>query len=224
MSNQNAKEIIKAKLSIESVVGSYVKLEKSGKNFRACCPFHSEKTPSFYVTPDRGIFYCYGCQKGGDIFSFVQEIEGVSFYEALKSLADKAGVVLEKGSHEADTKISIQREIMEIATRYYEVGLRTEKSAVDYLLQRGLLKETLVDWRIGYAKKGWSGLYDTLKKKGYSDADIQKTGLCVPGNRGMYDRFRERIMFPIMDPQGRVIAFTGRVLPGTEEAGRPVGK
>lgn len=224
MSNQNAKEIIRAQLSIESVVGSYVKLEKSGKNFRACCPFHSEKSPSFYVTPDRGIYYCYGCQKGGDIFSFVQEIEGVAFYDALKILAEKAGVTLEQGSREADSPVAILREIMEVATKYYEVGLRTEKMPVDYLISRGLTKETMVAWRVGYAKKGWSGLADTLKKKGYRTEDIIRSGLCITGNHGLYDRFRERIMFPIMDPQGRVIAFTGRVLPGTEEASRPVGK
>lgn len=224
MSHQNAKEIIRAKLSIESVVGSYVKLEKSGKNFRACCPFHSEKSPSFYVTPDRGIYYCYGCQKGGDIFSFVQEIEGVAFYEALKILAEKAGVTLEKGSADTESPIGILREIMETATKFYEVGLRTEKAPVEYLMSRGLTKDTMVSWRVGYAKKGWSGLADTLKKKGYRTEDIIRSGLCIAGNHGLYDRFRERIMFPIMDPQGRVIAFTGRVLPGTEEATRPVGK
>lgn len=224
MSNQNAKEIIKAQLSIESVVGSYVKLEKSGKNFRACCPFHNEKTPSFYVTPDRSIFYCYGCQKGGDIFSFVQEIEGIAFYDALKILAEKAGVTLEKGSPETESNMGALREIMELATKYYEVGLRTEKPAVDYLLGRGLTKDTMVDFRIGFAKKGWSGLAETLKKKGFTEQDILKSGLCVLGTHGLYDRFRERIMFPIMDPQGRVIAFTGRVLPGTDEASRPVGK
>lgn len=224
MSNQNAKEIIRAKLSIESVVGSYVKLEKSGKNFRACCPFHSEKSPSFYVTPDRGIYYCYGCQKGGDIFSFVQEIEGVAFYEALKVLAETAGVTLEKGSHEPESSVGILREIMETATKFYEVGLRTEKAPVEYLMNRGLTKDAMVSWRIGYAKKGWSGLADALKKKGYKTEDIVRSGLCITGNHGLYDRFRERIMFPIMDPQGRVIAFTGRVLPGTEESTRPVGK
>lgn len=224
MLNQNTKEIIRAKLSIESVVGSYVKLEKSGKNFRTYCPFHNEKSPSFYVTPDRGIYYCYGCQKGGDIFSFVQEIEGVAFYEALKMLAEKAGVTLEKGSHEPESPVGILREIMEVATKFYEVGLRTETTPVEYLMNRGLTKDTMVSWRIGYAKKGWSGLADTLKKKGYKTEDIVRSGLCITGNRGLYDRFRERIMFPIMDPQGRVIAFTGRVLPGTEESTRPVGK
>jgi DNA primase len=223
MMNSNAKETIRAKLPIESVVGSYIKLEKSGKNFRACCPFHGEKTPSFYVTPDRGIYYCYGCHKGGDIFSFVQEIEGVEFYDALKTLAEKAGVSLKNQSTEKPSRISVLRDVMESATRFYEVGLRTNKEPVDYLLNRGVTKETMIQWRIGYSAPGWSHLYDHLKNK-FSDQDILATGLCITGQRGLYDRFRERIMFPISDGQGRVIAFTGRILPGTEEATRPVGK
>lgn len=223
--NPNAKETIRAKLPIESVVGSYVKLEKNGKNFRACCPFHNEKSPSFYVTPDRGIYYCYGCHKGGDIFKFVEEIEGVPFIDALKTLAEKAGVSLDMNSNEKPSRISILREIMEAATRHYEVGLRTSKPVVDYLTGRGMTKDTMVAWRVGYAQQGWSGLYDFLKKKGYRDDDILATGLCLQGKQqGLYDRFRERIMFPITDAQGRVIAFTGRVMPGTEEASRPVGK
>lgn len=221
--SQNTTEIIKEKLPIESVVGSYLKLEKSGKNFRAPCPFHHEKTPSFYVTPDRGIFYCYGCHKGGDIYNFVEEIEGVSFMEAKKILAEKAGVSLERDTHEAPSRAAILREIMDTATKFYEVGLRKNKEAVDYLLGRGLTKETMVAFRIGYAEKGWSQLYDLLKKK-YQQEDIIATGLCLSGQKGVYDRFRERIMFPIADTQGRIIAFTGRVMPGTEEASRPVGK
>lgn len=221
--NRNTVETIKQKLSIESVVGSYVKLEKSGKNFRACCPFHNEKSPSFYVTTDRGIYYCYGCHKGGDIFSFVQEIEGVAFVDALKTLAEKAGVTLNDYAGEQPSRVGILRDIMETATKYYEVGLRTNKSVVDYLLGRSMTKETMVAFRVGYAQQGWSGLYDVLKKK-YSDQDILATGLCIQGQKGLYDRFRERIMFPITDAQGRVIAFTGRVMPGTEEASRPVGK
>lgn len=229
--NRNTVETIKQKLSIESVVGSYIKLEKSGKNFRACCPFHNEKTPSFQVTPDLGIYYCFGCQKGGDIFNFVQEIEGLEFIEALKQLAEKAGVSLEAYTASSDkpNKIALLREIMEQATRFYEIGLRTDKTVVEYLLGRSMTKETMVAFRIGYAQSGWSHLYDYLKRKKYSDEDILATGLCIESKspstgRKMYDRFRERIMFPITDNQGRVIAFTGRVMPGTEEATRPVGK
>ena len=222
--NTNAKETIRQKLSIESVVGSYVKLEKAGKNFRACCPFHHEKTPSFYVTVDKGIYYCYGCHKFGDIFKFVEEIEGVSFIDALKMLAEKAGVPLDEYSGEKPSKLPLLREIVDTAAKFYEVGLRTHPEVVAYLISRGMTKETMIEFRVGYAPRGWSGLYDTLKKKKYSDEDIIATGLCIKGPKGTYDRFRERIMFPISDAQGRVIAFTGRVMPGTEEASRPVGK
>lgn len=222
--NRNAVETIKQKLPIESVVGSYVKLERSGKNFRACCPFHNEKTPSFQVTPDLGIYHCFGCHKGGDIFDFVQEIEGVSFVEAKKMLADKAGVPLDEYRSEKPSRTALLREIMDAAARHYEVGLRTNKAVVDYLLSRGMTKDTMVSFRVGYAGKGWSNLYDYLKKKKYSDEDLVASGLCIRGPKGAYDRFRERIMFPICDSQGRVIAFTGRVMPGTEESERPVGK
>ncbi len=225
--NRNTVETIKQKLSIESVVGSYIKLEKSGKNFRACCPFHNEKTPSFQVTPDLGIYYCFGCQKGGDIFNFVQEMEGLEFVDALKQLAEKAGVSLEEYTHQTNkpSRINTLREIMEQATKFYEIGLRTHKPVVDYLLGRAMTKETMVAFRIGYAESGWSHLYEYLKRKKYSDEDILATGLCLKGSKpGLYDRFRERIMFPITDSQGRVIAFTGRVMPGTEESLRPVGK
>lgn len=222
--NRNAIETIKAKLPIESVVGSYVKLEKAGKNFRACCPFHNEKSPSFYVTTDRGIYYCYGCHKGGDIFSFVEEIEGIPFFDALKSLAEKAGVTLDNNQNEKPSQISLLREIMDSAAKHYEVGLRMNKGVVDYLLTRGMTKDTMVSFRIGYSEKGWSHLYNYLKKKNYLDDDLVASGLCIKGPKGVYDRFRERIMFPICDSQGRVIAFTGRVMPGTEESERPVGK
>jgi DNA primase len=220
----NAVETIKQKLSIEMIVGSYVKLERAGKNFRACCPFHHEKTPSFTVTPDRGMYYCYGCHKGGDIFSFVEEIEGISFREALVSLAEKAGVSLQDDNTHERSRLAMLREIMEVATKYYEVGLRTTPAAVNYLIGRQMTKETMINFRIGYAPQGWSGLALALQKKNYREADILATGLCIKGDRGLYDRFRERIMFPIMDAQGRVIAFTGRVLPGYQGAERPVGK
>lgn len=229
----NAKETIRAKLSIESVVSSYIKLEPSGKNFRARCPFHNEKSASFYVTPDKGIYYCFGCHKGGDIFKFVEEIENIPFYEALKSLAEKAGVSLENQNTEKMSKSSVLREIMDTATKFYEVGLRTNPEVVAYLQSRAMTKETMVAWRVGYAEKGWLRLYDFLKNRSteltvnhkYSDDDILATGLCLKGKQaGLYDRFRERIMFPITDGQGRVIAFTGRVMPGTEESTRPVGK
>ena len=238
MSNRTTIETIKQKLPIESVVGSYIKLEKSGKNFKACCPFHSEKTASFQVTPDLGIYKCFGCQKGGDIFSFVQEIEGVTFYEALVSLAEKAGVTLDRSSDLEDGKPSrfaTLRTIMNDAAKFYEVNFRKSPEVVNYLLSRGVTKDTMITFRIGYAPKGWGNVSDYLKNlpsqnssfgkaRKYSPQDIISVGLGIQGERGIYDRFRERIMFPISDGQGRVVAFTGRVMPGTEESTRPVGK
>jgi DNA primase len=223
--NTDAKETIRAKLPIESVVGSYVKLEKSGNNFRACCPFHHEKSPSFYVTPSLGIYKCFGCHKGGDIFRFVEEIENIPFLEALRMLAEKAGVSLDDYKNEKPSKMAVLREIMDNAAKFYEVGLRTNPDVVKYLESRGMTKETMVAWRIGYGPKDWSKLYEYLKGKKYTDEDILATGMCLKGKQaGLYDRFRERIMFPINDSQGRVIAFTGRIMPGTEEASRPTGK
>jgi DNA primase len=220
--NTDAKETIRAKLPIESVVGSYVKLEKSGNNFRACCPFHHEKSPSFYVTPSLGIYKCFGCHKGGDIFRFVEEIENIPFLEALRMLAEKAGVSLDDYKNEKPSKMAVLREIMDNAAKFYEVGLRTNPDVVKYLESRGMTKETMVAWRIGYGPKDWSKLYEYLKGKKYTDEDILATGMCLKGKQaGLYDRFRERIMFPINDSQGRVIAFTGRIMPGTEEASRP---
>lgn len=224
MSNRTTIETIKQKLPIESVVGSYIKLERAGKNFKARCPFHNEKTASFQVTPDLGIYKCFGCQKGGDIFSFVQEIEGIPFYEALVTLAEKAGVPLDSNQgDEKQSKSSILRQIMDLASKVYEINLRKTPAVVEYLLSRGLTKETIVAWRIGFAQKGWSHLSDFLVKK-FTGDDIIAVGLGIRGDRGVYDRFRERIMFPISDGQGRIVAFTGRVLPGTEESERPVGK
>lgn len=227
--NRNAKDTIKAALSIESVVGSYLKLEKAGKYFKARCPFHNEKSASFTVTPEKEIFYCYGCHKGGDIFTFVQEIEGISFKEALMRLAEKAGISLERDVSGQQESTAVLRKIMEDTTRFFEIGLRTNVSGVNYLLSRGVTKETMVAFRVGLAPLGWTGLYDFLKRKKYSDQDILACGLCVQGKESssgtrMFDRFRGRIMFPITDHQGRVIAFTGRSLPGAESPDYPQAK
>ena len=234
MSNRSSIEMIKQKLPIESVVGSYVKLDRVGNKWKAKCPFHNEKTASFQVDSDKGFYYCFGCHKGGDIFSFVQEMENVEFYDALKLLADKAGVQLGDYTNEKPSRLSVLREIMGTATKLYEIALRKDARVVAYLTSRGLTKETIVKWRIGFAPKGWSYAYDYLKQrttaltpeKKYSDDDIVATGLCLKSDRGRgcYDRFRERITYPIADSQGRVIAFSARVLPGTEEEQKPVGK
>ncbi|MCB9808997.1 DNA primase [Candidatus Nomurabacteria bacterium] len=220
---------IKDRLTIEEIVGEYVSLEGAGKNMRACCPFHNERTPSFYVTPDKGIYKCFGCGKGGDIFSFIQEIEGLEFKEALKLLADRAGVELTYHSEAKEQKSEREHlyKIMDLAMRWYEVQLRKTPAIVDYLTnERGLTKETLVNFHVGYAPAGWQHLTDILKNKGFTDDLIKRAGLAIDGKKGIYDRFRERIMFPIFDGQGRPVAFSGRIytLPDSQTDTSRIGK
>ena len=209
-------EQIKERLPIADVIASYIKLDRAGANFKGRCPFHNEKTPSFLVSPERNSYYCFGCQAKGDVFSFVQEFEKVDFKEALKILADRAGVTLDtyrapEAQKEDDEKDKL-RKIMEIATSYFEGELQKDKQSLEYLTDRGLAMGTIAEWRLGSTKKGWSNLYDHLKTAGFAEADIDKAGLAKRGEKsgGYYDRFRDRIMFPIFDASGKVIAFTGR--------------
>ncbi len=205
---------IKERLSIEEVVSSYIKIEKSGVNFKARCPFHSEKTPSFFISPERGSYYCFGCSAKGDIFSFVEEFEGLDFKGALKLLADKAGVPL-TGYDREDQKTQSEKEklydVMEEATTFFANNLAGEKPALEYLKSRGLEDRTIKDFRIGYVKNDWREVYNHLTKEGFKDAEIEKAGLAKRTEKGFYDRFRGRIMFPISDSSGRVIAFSGRL-------------
>jgi len=217
-------EQIKERLSIVDVVSSYVKLEKAGMNLRARCPFHSERTPSFFVSPARGSFHCFGCNKGGDIFTFIEEVEGANFSEALRTLADRAGVDLRSTSGYKQGEAAALYEILEEATLFFEKNLWTPPFAlplvrgglggVEYLRKRGLTDETIKKFRIGYALDSWSALRDYLKGKKYSEQLIEKAGLIISGDRGYYDRFRARIMFPIANSQGRIVGFSGRIFEG----------
>ena len=208
---------IKERLSITDVVSSYIRLEKAGNYMRARCPFHNEKTASFYVSPARGTFRCFGCGKGGDIVSFVEAIEGLTFKEALARLADRAGVelVYEKKSPE-DYRKTLLIKINEEAKDWFVSNLEQDASAREYLRGRGLTPETIREFSLGVALAGWDGLVTHLRHKGFKDNDIVDAGLAIEGGRGIYDRFRTRIMFPIRDGLGRTVAFTGRVIPGTE--------
>lgn len=208
---------IKEKLGIEEVIGSYIKLERAGKNLKGKCPFHNEKTPSFFVTPDRGGYYCFGCGAKGDIFSFVEQFEGLDFMGALKLLAERAGVPLEFDRNNQETKSEKERllAIMEHATQFFELNLTRSNDAKLYIKNRGLTDETIKKFRIGYVPVDWRLLYTYLKSKNYSDSDIEKAGLIKRPDdptKGYYDRFRGRVMFPISDSSGRVIAFSGRIL------------
>ena len=211
---------IKDRLDIVDVVGSYVKLQKAGANYKGRCPFHNEKTPSFFVTPERQIWHCFGCAKGGDMFEFIKEIEGVEFPEALKILAARAGVQLEafrpSDTHRQDAKEKLY-EITELAVKFFQKQFEstTGKKALQYLLDRGVAKETIAEFRLGFAPNDWESLSNYLTGRGYSESEIVDAGLAIrrPAERrgGVYDRFRSRIIFPIFDLAGQAVGFSGRV-------------
>lgn len=206
-------EEIKSRLGILELIESYIKIEKAGTSFRARCPFHNEKTPSFYISPDRGSYYCFGCGAKGDIFSFVQEFEGLDFVGALKMLADKAGVTITYDKSENYSEKDILFKILEKTTTYLEQNLNSNVSVKNYLQSRGLSEESIKKWRLGYVPDGWRNIFDFLVKSGFSTSDIEKAGLIKKNDRGdYYDRFRDRIMFPIFDPSSRVIGYSGRTM------------
>ncbi len=221
---------IKDKLSINDVVGGYVQLQRAGRNFRARCPFHKERTPSFMVSPERGTYVCFGCGEKGDIFSFVQRIESVDFYTALKQLAEKAGVVLKHNfipTPEHKEKDARLYEACEIATVFFESKLKEKSDALEYLHKRGMIDETISSWRLGYAPASWRDVSKHLALHGFSKDEIADAGLAAKSEKKpgeIYDRFRGRIIFPLFDAGGRVIAFSGRFfenIAGAKEGEEP---
>lgn len=215
--------LIKERLSIVEVVGSYIKLEKAGINYKAKCPFHNEKTPSFFVSPERNSFYCFGCGEKGDIFSFVEKFEGLDFLGALKLLSERSGIPIDTYKGKEKNNKSDLYSIMEEATRYFEENLRNNKEAPSYLKGRGLNQNTIKEFRIGFSKNEWRDLTPHLRKKGFKDKEILESGLSKrpdDNQKGeIYDRFRGRIMFPINDSSGRVVAFSGRIFEEGEKGG-----
>ena len=211
---------IKDRLDIVEIVSSYLKLEKTGINYRAPCPFHSEKKPSFFVSPSRQMFKCFGCNASGSVFDFIMQIEGIEFGDALKILARRAGVELKEFSPELKTKRQRLYEICELSSSFYEQQLKsaTGKKVIDYLNQRGIKQDTLLKWRLGYSPSSWRSLLEFLISKGYEKEEITEAGLVIKSDKGCYDRFRGRIMFPVFDINSQVVGFGGRVFEGDDAA------
>ncbi len=218
----NEIEQIKERLDIVEVVSSYLTLKRAGVNMKGNCPFHNEKTPSFMVSPERQSFKCFGCGEGGDIFTFIEKIEGVDFYNALKILADKAGVDLKPASvkhggkeYKPDQKTHLF-EINDWAKKvYHKILLDHPKAdkARKYLKKRGMSDETIKEFQIGYAPDSWDFIIKFLKTKDYKETEMAKAGIAVMGNRdSFYDRFRDRITFPINNVMGNTVAFTSRTM------------
>jgi len=211
---QDAKEEIRARLNIEDVVGEYVQLKRAGRNFKGLSPFSGEKTPSFVVSPEKNIWHDFSSNKGGDVFSFVMEVEGIDFRAAIELLAPRAGVDLtqydSKGSQEAARHKRRLLEAHELAARYYQQSLLQNKNAIDYVFgKRGLSKDIVTSFQIGYAPDSGDALVQFLKRKGFSAQELDSAGLV---NRYGGDLFRGRMMVPLMDASGQVIGFTGRII------------
>ena len=203
---------------IVDIVSQYVHLKRSGRNFFGLCPFHNEKSPSFSVSPDKQIFHCFGCGVGGNVYTFISKIEGVSFREAVEILAQRANIQLPKLESQGDNaKEELKAKVYKVnkfAADFYHQNLYkpTSKIAQEYIKQRKLNNKTLIAFQIGFSGK-FDELYKALKKEGFNDPEILESGLVNKNDRGMYiDRYRNRLMFPICDVRGRVIAFGGRVL------------
>lgn len=207
-------ELIKQKVNIVDLIQEYLLLKKSGINFKTNCPFHSEKTPSFFVSPERGIFRCFGCSKSGDIFTFLMEKEGWEFKEALEVLAKRAGVTLKKNINRKDPKDKLYEINLKAQEFFHYLLLKHDlgKNAAEYLKKRGLTDESIAEFNLGYAPNSWDSLTKFLRKKGFSVAEIIESGLGVASKSGCYDRFRGRIIFPLIDTRDRTIGFAGRVI------------
>jgi len=214
---------IKERLSIQDIISPYVKLRRAGRSMVGLCPFHKEKTGSFHVSPERGTWHCFGCGLGGDGFSFIEKIEGVDFKGALKMLADKAGVAIEYSgntSHEDTSKKERLYALMSRASEWYTANL-AGSTAEEYAKKRAMTSETIVAWRLGFAPDSWRALLEALTGEGFTIPELLAAGLVkeADGKPGTYyDRFRNRLMFPIRDAMGRVVAFTGRALSVDEQA------
>jgi len=216
--NDGTLEEIKSRVDIVDLISDYLSLKKSGQNWKGLCPFHTEKTPSFTVSPAKQIYHCFGCGSGGDIFSFLLKYENLTFPEALGTLAKRAGVTLKEfkksttKAGEKETLLSMHKD----ALSFFMQSLKKNPGAAEYLKRRRIDFRTQGLFSLGYAPKSWDSLMKFLQKKGYKAETINKAGLVVRGKKGFYDTFRDRIIFPISDLKGDVVAFGGRTINGSE--------
>ena len=215
-----------ARNPIEEVVGQYVSLKRSGANMFGLCPFHGEKTASFSVAPDKGIYYCFGCHKGGNAVNFMMEIEGLSYPDAVRSLAKRVGMEV-PDDEQYQSKYRQQERLWALhkeAARFFHAKLNAPEgaAALQYALGRGMPKSTIINFGIGYAPDTWSSLTDYLRKKGYTDQELRDSGLVTVSkkNGNLFDRFRDRLMFPIIDVRGNVIGFGGRIIKNDPNAAK----
>lgn len=214
---------VKDAVDIVSVVGEYVKLRRSGSRYMGLCPFHNDKTPSFTVNTNHGFYKCFACGAGGDVFNFVMEIEGLSFYEALKSLAERNGIPMPKRSQYADEDSKLRGALVtlhELAAEQFRVNLNGPggDAARAYLAKRGLTRETIEQFGLGYSERGGRALQRLFEQRGFSAAQMEQSGLVGKRDDGsLYDRFRNRLMFPIHDGSGRIIGFGGRALAAEDQ-------
>jgi len=216
---KNTIEEIKKRIDIVDFISDFISLKKTGRNFKALCPFHQEKTPSFIVSPERQIWHCFGaCNDGGDIIKFLMKWENLTFFEAFSKLAKKAGIQIKKIDFEDKSWEKKKRllSMNQLAADFFQfVLLKTDygKKALNYLSQRKIKKETIKTFNLGYAPLSWDSLFSFLKRKKYEEEEMLENGLLVRSEKGnFYDRFRGRLIFPIYDPYGNIIAFSGRIL------------
>ncbi len=218
---------VKSKLSVLEIVGEQVQLRKAGTTYKGLCPFHGEKTPSFVVTPGRESWHCFGCGEGGDIFSFVMRRDGLSFPEALKRLAARAGIEIDERTSREDARKARLHEVLENAIAFYHAVLTQSKvgaPALEYLHKRGFTDETIQKFQLGWAPDGWDQMSKMLQaRRNVTVEELSEVGLATAraSGRGSYDKFRSRVIFPIRDAGGAAVGIGGRVLPGTQMAADP---
>jgi DNA primase len=219
---------VKSKLSVLEIVGEQVELRKAGTTYKGLCPFHGEKTPSFVVTPSRDSWHCFGCGEGGDIFSFVMRRESLSFPDALKRLAARAGIEVDERTSREDARKARLREVLEQAIAFYHIVLTQSKTgapALEYLHGRGFTDETIERFQLGWAPGGWDQMIKMLQsRRNVALAELAEVGLTSQrqGGRGAYDKFRSRVIFPIRDAAGNAVGIGGRILPAAKGAASAV--